>query len=113
MDEVPLDSASPGRAEAMGQHRVAGSDGTGSLGAGVRAGRSGVHAAGGTMFCLCSYFWAGRTNREVVFCSLIAAHKQSAEFSRCCSTVTASEVTAQGGTERGASLSVRMSAGKR
>lgn len=31
------------------------------------------------------------------FCSLIAARKQSTSFSRCCSTVTASEVTAKGG----------------
>lgn len=50
--------------------------------------RAGARAAGGTIFCLCSYFCAGGTNREVVFCSLIAAHKHSAYLSRCCSTVT-------------------------
>lgn len=64
--------------------------------AAVRGWTEGARAAGGTIFCLCSYFCAGRTNREVVFCSLIAAHKQRAEFSRRCSTGTEREVAGRG-----------------
>lgn len=72
--------------------------GTGAApGRGPRRGvgdRSRVSAAGGTMFCLCSYFWAGRTNREVVFlqshCSSQTEHIIQPVL------LTASEVTARG-----------------
>ncbi|XP_021405177.2 LOW QUALITY PROTEIN: E3 ubiquitin-protein ligase Jade-2 [Lonchura striata] len=55
------------------------------------------------MFCLCSYFWAGRTNREVVFlqshCSSNRAHHSAG---------VAHSVRGDGaGTERGASLNLR------
>lgn len=48
-------------------------------------GRSRVRAAGGTMFCLCSFSGLEEQTGKWFFCSLIAAHKQSTSFSRCCS----------------------------
>lgn len=52
---------------------------------GAGRGRSRVRAAGGTMFCLCSFSGLEEQTGKWFFCSLIAAHKQSASFSRCCS----------------------------